>query len=48
MLLARGDSTPKLWERFQEYLCRVPCVGLTFDVSRMNFSDALGNDFSGP
>ncbi len=28
------------WIRYQQYLCRVPAVGLTLDVSRMRFDDA--------
>ena len=26
-----------LWQRYQKYLCRVPALGLTLDVSRMTF-----------
>ncbi len=32
-------STPTAWERFQQYLSRVPALGLTLDVSRMRFED---------
>ena len=33
----------QLWERYQQYLCAVESVGLTLDVSRMNFpEDFLG------
>ena len=32
-------STPVLWRRYQQYLCRVPALGLTLDVSRMRFED---------
>ncbi len=28
-----------LWNRYKKYLCPCPSVGLTLDVSRMNFSD---------
>src|SRR3954469_3823557 len=28
-----------LWLRYQRYLCRVPGLGLTLDVSRMGFAD---------
>jgi glucose-6-phosphate isomerase len=31
--------TPNLWKRYQQYLCRVPALGLTLDVSRMRFED---------
>lgn len=30
-------TTDKLWRRYQQYLCRVPSLGLTLDVSRMRF-----------
>jgi glucose-6-phosphate isomerase len=32
-------STPNLWKRYQQYLCGVPALGLTLDVSRMRFED---------
>jgi glucose-6-phosphate isomerase len=32
-------SVPPLWKRYQQYLCRVPALGLTLDVSRMQFED---------
>jgi len=28
-----------LWERYKHYLCVCPSIGLTLDVSRMNFAD---------
>lgn len=28
-----------LWKRYQQYVCRVPSLGLTLDVSRMRFDD---------
>ncbi len=28
-----------LWQRFQQYLCRVPALGLCLDISRMKFED---------
>src|SRR5262245_21080737 len=31
----------KLWQRHRSYLCRVPAVGLTLDVSRMRFDDGF-------
>ena len=30
-----------LWQRYQKYLSRIPALGLTLDVSRMNFDDAF-------
>jgi glucose-6-phosphate isomerase len=30
-----------LWKRHREYLCRVPAIGLTLDVSRMRFDDGF-------
>ncbi len=32
-------SMPVLWKRYQQYLCRVPALGLTLDVSRMRFEE---------
>jgi len=34
-------STPKLWQRYQQYLCQVPALGLALDVSRMRFDDGF-------
>ena len=28
-----------LWERYKEYFCSCPSIGLTLDISRMNFDD---------
>jgi len=28
-----------LWERYKKYLCTAPSIGLSLDISRMNFSD---------
>ena len=28
-----------LWRRYQQYLCQCPSVGLTLDISRMDFDD---------
>ena len=39
-----GRSTmnaTQLWQRYQHYLCRVPSLGLTLDVSRMGFEDGF-------
>lgn len=33
-----------LWTRYQTWLCRVPSVGLTLDISRMNFPDGFVDD----
>ena len=27
------------WDRFRKYLCTVPSLGLSLDVSRMSFDD---------
>src|SRR5688572_15949496 len=32
-------NAAQLWERYRRYLCRVPSLGLTLDVSRMGFDD---------
>ena len=29
----------RLWQRYQQHLCSVPSLGLTLDISRMNFPD---------
>jgi glucose-6-phosphate isomerase len=34
-------TATQLWQRYQRYLCRVPALGLTLDVSRMGFDDAF-------
>lgn len=31
----------ELWNRYQRYLCQVPAVGLSLDISRMNFDEAF-------
>ncbi|HTD88960.1 MAG TPA: glucose-6-phosphate isomerase [Candidatus Binatia bacterium] len=31
----------ELWKRHQQYLCRLPAIGLTLDVSRMRFDEAF-------
>jgi glucose-6-phosphate isomerase len=28
-----------LWDRYKKYLCTVPSIGLSLDISRMNFAD---------
>lgn len=28
-----------LWERYKKYLCECPSIGMTLDISRMNFGD---------
>jgi len=28
-----------LWERYKKYLCKCPSIGLTIDISKMNFAD---------
>src|SRR5882672_4005025 len=32
-------SKQQLWERFQKYYTEFPSIGLSIDLSRMNFSD---------
>src|SRR3954447_26993623 len=34
-------NASELWHRYQKYLCRVPSLGLTLDVSRMRFDDGF-------
>src|SRR5437660_1136538 len=33
-------TSADLWQRYQQYVCGVPALGLTLDVSRMRFDDA--------
>ena len=32
-------NSTELWQRYQRYLCRVPAIELTMDISRMRFDD---------
>src|ERR1700733_12071077 len=32
-------SKPELWQRFQKYYTEFPSLGLSMDLSRMNFKD---------
>jgi glucose-6-phosphate isomerase len=34
-------NATELWSRYRKYLCSIPAVGLTLDVSRMKFDDAF-------
>ncbi len=34
-------NTSLLWQRYRQYLCQVPALGLTLDVSRMRFDDGF-------
>ena len=34
-------NAAQLWERYRQYLCRVPSLGLTLDVSRISFDEAF-------
>ncbi len=34
-------STPLMWQRFRQYRCEVPALGLALDVSRMRFEDGF-------
>src|SRR5690242_1154561 len=36
-----------LWERFKKYLCVCDSVGVTVDISRMNFSDGFFSEMDG-
>lgn len=37
-----------LWERFKKYLCICPDIGLTLDISRMNFPDSFLSEMEAP
>jgi glucose-6-phosphate isomerase len=41
-------SERQLWERYKKYLCAVPSVGLTLDVSRMKFPEGFFEQQRGP
>ena len=41
-------STSILWKRYQQYLCEVPSLGLTLDVSRMRFEDGFLDQMAAP
>jgi glucose-6-phosphate isomerase len=41
-------NTSDLWKRFQNYLCQVPALGLTLDVSRMRFEDGFLDRMAAP
>jgi glucose-6-phosphate isomerase len=41
-------NTPLLWQRYQQYLGRVPALGLTLDVSRMRFEDGFLDRMAAP
>ena len=41
-------STPTLWMRYQKYLCQVPGLGLTLDISRMRFDDGFFERMAAP
>ena len=34
-------NTTVLWQRYRQYLCRVPALGLALDVSRMRFEEGF-------
>jgi glucose-6-phosphate isomerase len=38
----------ELWKRYQRYLCSVPKLGLSLDISRMNFDEAFLNRMRDP
>ena len=32
-------NSKALWDRYKKHLCECPAIGLTLDISRMNFAD---------
>lgn len=38
----------ELWNRYRKYLCRADAVGLTLDISRMNFPEGFLERMQGP
>ena len=41
-------DTHTLWQRYQEWLCDCPEIGLRLDISRMHFADDFFDRMSGP
>ena len=41
-------NTLDLWKRFQQYLCQVPALDLTLDVSRMRLEDGFLERMAAP
>lgn len=37
----------ELWQRYKDYVCNCETIGLSLDISRMNFGDSLFDDLSG-
>jgi glucose-6-phosphate isomerase len=36
----------ELWQRYQQYLCTCPSIGLSLDISRMHFPDSIFDDLA--
>lgn len=41
-------NTSSTWQQFQQFLCRVPALGLTLDVSRMRFEESFLEQMAEP
>ena len=41
-------TAPNLWTRSRQYLCRIPAIGLTLDVSRMRFDEQFLERMAAP
>jgi glucose-6-phosphate isomerase len=41
LFVAMNQTPEQLWERFKKYYSEYPSIGLSLDVSRMNFSDSF-------
>ena len=41
-------NAQELWQRYQRFLCHVPGIGLSLDVSRMNFADGYLDSMTEP
>ena len=41
-------SQLQLWQRYQQFLCTCPSIGLSLDISRMNFDDAFFDQMKAP
>ncbi len=40
-VLGGGMQSSELWKRYTRYLCQVPSLGLSLDISRMHFEDGF-------
>jgi glucose-6-phosphate isomerase len=41
-------SPSHLWQRYKQYLCTCPSIGLSLDISRMHFGEGFFHQMAGP